>query len=56
MIRRLLLAFSLSFLFLPAHAASRPQDTGFLNRTIEINGPGKGMKVRTRKGYYAPKQ
>ncbi|MGA2005120.1 MAG: VWA domain-containing protein [Terriglobales bacterium] len=25
-------------------------------RTIEINGPGKGMKVRTRKGYYAPKQ
>jgi Ca-activated chloride channel family protein len=25
-------------------------------RTIEITGPGKGMKVRTRKGYYAPKQ
>jgi VWFA-related protein len=25
-------------------------------RTIEIVGPGKGMKVRTRKGYYAPKQ
>jgi len=25
-------------------------------RTIEIQGPGKGMKVRTRKGYYAPKQ
>jgi len=25
-------------------------------RTIEISGPGKGMKVRTRKGYYAPKQ
>jgi poly(3-hydroxybutyrate) depolymerase len=38
MIRRLLLAFSLSFLSLPAHAASRPQDTGFLNRSIEING------------------
>jgi Ca-activated chloride channel homolog len=25
-------------------------------RTIEVVGPGKGMKVRTRKGYYAPKQ
>ncbi len=25
-------------------------------RTIEINAPGKGLKVRTRKGYYAPKQ
>ncbi|MFY9676930.1 MAG: VWA domain-containing protein, partial [Terriglobales bacterium] len=25
-------------------------------RTIEIQAPGKGFKVRTRKGYYAPKQ
>jgi VWFA-related protein len=25
-------------------------------RTIEIMAPGKGLKVRTRKGYYAPKQ
>ncbi|MGH9645125.1 MAG: VWA domain-containing protein [Terriglobales bacterium] len=25
-------------------------------RTIEIQAPGKGLKVRTRKGYYAPKQ
>ena len=25
-------------------------------RTIEIVAPGKGFKVRTRKGYYAPKQ
>ena len=25
-------------------------------RTIEIVAPGKGLKVRTRKGYYAPKQ
>jgi poly(3-hydroxybutyrate) depolymerase len=38
MIRRLFLAFSLFFLFVPAHAASRPQDTGFLNRSIELNG------------------
>jgi VWFA-related protein len=25
-------------------------------RTIDIEAPGKGFKVRTRKGYYAPKQ
>ena len=25
-------------------------------RTIDIQAPGKGFKVRTRKGYYAPKQ
>jgi Ca-activated chloride channel homolog len=25
-------------------------------RTIDIQAPGKGLKVRTRKGYYAPKQ
>ncbi|MGA9528364.1 MAG: VWA domain-containing protein [Terriglobales bacterium] len=25
-------------------------------RTIDIVAPGKGLKVRTRKGYYAPKQ
>jgi VWFA-related protein len=25
-------------------------------RTIEIQAPGRGLKVRTRKGYYAPKQ
>jgi len=36
--RRPLLAFLISFLFLPAHAASRPQDTGFLNRSLEVNG------------------
>jgi poly(3-hydroxybutyrate) depolymerase len=38
MLRRTLLTFSLVVLLLPAQAASRPQDTGFLNRSIQING------------------
>jgi hypothetical protein len=36
--RRFLLAFSFFFLVLSAHAAPRLQDTGFLNRSLEING------------------
>ena len=39
MSRRLLLAFSAALLCLSAHAAaSRSQDTGFLNRSVETNG------------------
>jgi len=36
--RRLLLFFFLGFFVLRAHAAMRLQDTGFLNRSVEING------------------
>ncbi len=39
MLRRLLLALSFSFLCaLPAYSAPHRQDTGFLNRSIEVNG------------------
>src|ERR1700721_4103755 len=38
MIRRAFLALSPPSLLLPACAASRRQDTGFLNRTIDVKG------------------
>jgi poly(3-hydroxybutyrate) depolymerase len=39
MVRRLVLVFSLLFVCsLPGHAAPHRQDTGFLNRSIEVNG------------------
>src|ERR1700691_3883164 len=38
MLRRIFLAFSFAILLLPAWATVHRQDTGFLNRSIEING------------------
>lgn len=38
MIRRTFLSFCLAASLLPAHAALRHQDTGFLNRQITVNG------------------